>query len=189
MEDISNINEYFNFFNEVKERIRKSQYKALKKVNVELIHLYLDIGKMIVSKQTEQSWGSAVIEKLSADLQNEYPGMQGFSVSNLWSMRMFCIEIEQNTILQPLVREISWTKNIVILNKCKEIQEREFYYLHTKKFGLTKDVLINQIENKTSFRINRLYSIPQRDINLINTTGDYVFFRGGKDNKFTMVNK
>jgi len=146
---IENTNEYFNFFNEVKERIRKTQYEALKKVNVDLIQLYWDIGKMIVSKQAEQSWGSAVIEKLSSDLQNEYPGMQGFSVSNLWSMRMFCIEIEQNTILQPMVGEISWTKNIAILTKCKDIQEREFYYLHTKKFGWTKDVLINQIENKT----------------------------------------
>jgi predicted nuclease of restriction endonuclease-like (RecB) superfamily len=48
-----------------------------------------------------------------------------------------------------LVGEISWTKQIVILNKCKDSQERQFYILSTKKFGWTKNVLIHQIENKT----------------------------------------
>ena len=51
--------------------------------------------------------------------------------------------------LVPLVREISCSKHIVILKKCKDSQERQFYTLATKKFGWTKDVLIHQIENKT----------------------------------------
>ena len=50
--------------------------------------------------------------------------------------------------LAPLVREISWSKHISILKKCKNPKEREFYILATKKFGWTKNVLIHQIENK-----------------------------------------
>lgn len=57
--------------------------------------------------------------------------------------------VSQNKKLQPLVAEISWTKNILILTKCKDPLEREFYMLHVRKFGWTKDVLIHQIENKT----------------------------------------
>ena len=35
------------------------------------------------------------------------------------------------------------------MSKCKDNQERRFYIMSTKKFGWSKNVLINQIENKT----------------------------------------
>jgi predicted nuclease of restriction endonuclease-like (RecB) superfamily len=60
---------------------------------------------------------------------------QGFSTTNLWNMRLFYSEIQQHEKLQPLVGEISWTKNILILTKCKDPLEREFYMLHVRKFG------------------------------------------------------
>ena len=50
-------------------------------------------------------------------------------------------------ILPPLVADISWSKNIVIIQKCKDPLEREFYIKITKKYGWTKNVLINNIEN------------------------------------------
>jgi predicted nuclease of restriction endonuclease-like (RecB) superfamily len=50
--------------------------------------------------------------------------------------------------LQPMAAEISWTKNLVIIEKCKDMQQVEFYVRMTKKFGWTKNVLINQIESK-----------------------------------------
>jgi predicted nuclease of restriction endonuclease-like (RecB) superfamily len=37
----------------------------------------------------------------------------------------------------------------VILERCKESAERQFYLERTKQFGWTKNVLIHQIENKT----------------------------------------
>jgi len=141
--------DYINFLTEVKERICRSQYEALKAVNKELIQLYWDIGRMIVEKQQDLGWGKSVVEQLSKDIQKEYPGIQGFSTTNLWNMRLFYSEIQQHEKLQPLVGEISWTKNILILTKCKDPLEREFYMLHVRKFGWTKDVLIHQIENKT----------------------------------------
>ncbi|MCP4349581.1 MAG: DUF1016 domain-containing protein [Desulfobacterales bacterium] len=141
--------DYVSFFAEVKERIRLSQYEALKAVNKELIQLYGDIGWMIVEKQQHLGWGKSVVEQLSKDIQKEYPGIKGFSVRNLWNMRLFYSEILQNKKLQPLAAEISWTKNILILTRCKDPLEREFYMLHVRKFGWTKDVLIHQIENKT----------------------------------------
>ncbi|MBF0118145.1 MAG: hypothetical protein HQK79_04865 [Desulfobacterales bacterium] len=139
--------DYISFVSEVKELIRRSQYQALKAVNKELIKLYWDIGRMIVEKQQTLGWGKSVVEQLSKDIQCEYPGIQGFSTSNLWNMKLFYSEIQQNEKLQPLVGEISWTKNILILTKCKDPLEREFYMLHVKKFGWTKDVLVHQIEN------------------------------------------
>ena len=89
------------------------------------------------------------MENLSKDIQKEFPGIKGFGVSNMWDMARFYSEYQSNEILQPLVGEISWSKHIVILTKCKETQQRQFYILATKKYGWTKDVLIHKIELKT----------------------------------------
>lgn len=48
-----------------------------------------------------------------------------------------------------MVAQISWSKHIIILTKCKETQQRHFYLLATKKYGWTKEVLIHKIELKT----------------------------------------
>lgn len=55
----------------------------------------------------------------------------------------------QNIKLQPLVAEISWTKHLIIIDRCHDGLEREFYIRMTRKFGWTKNVLIHQIDNKT----------------------------------------
>lgn len=138
--------EYKTFLKEIKERIHKAQYDALKAVNKELINLYRDIGKSIVAKQDELGWGKAIVETLAKDLQKEFPGMQGFSARNLWNMRTFYLTYKEDKKLQPLVAEISWTKNVIIMERCKDDVRREFYIKITKKFGWTKDVLINQLE-------------------------------------------
>ncbi len=56
-------------------------------------------------------------------------------------MARFYAEYQSNEILQPLVAEISWSKHIVILTKCKETQQRQFYILATKKCGWTSNDL------------------------------------------------
>lgn len=136
------------FILEIKQKVRQSQYEALKAVNTQLINLYWEIGKSISEKQSE-NWGKSIVQTLSAELQNEFPGIGGFSTTNLWLMAQFYTEYHTIKILQPLVGEISWTKHIAILNKCKNDQQRQFYILSTKKFGWTKNVLIHQIENQT----------------------------------------
>ncbi|NOR49168.1 MAG: DUF1016 family protein [Methanosarcinaceae archaeon] len=141
--------EYQAFLKDIKNRIRQSQYEALKAVNVQLIQLYWDIGKSILEKQQQTGWGKSVVENLAKDLQAEFPDISGFSATNLWYMSQFYMEYQGNEILQPLVGEISWTKHILIMSKCKDIQERQFYIIATKKFGWTKKVLIHQIENES----------------------------------------
>lgn len=141
--------EYLNFKNEITARIRSAQYEALKAVNKEMIALYWEVGKRITEQQTALGWGKSVVENLSRDIQKEFPGIKGFGVSNMWDMARFYAEYQSNEILQPLVGEISWSKHIVILTKCKETRQRHFYILATQKYGWTKDVLINKIEAKT----------------------------------------
>lgn len=148
---------YYEFLDEIKEKIYQSQYQALKKVNMELIQLNWFIGKSIVERQQKYSWGKSVVENLALDLQKEFPGVKGYSVQNLWYMRQFFVEYEGNEKLQPLVGEISWSKHLVIMSKCKDDLEREFYIKMVKKYGWTKNVLVHQVEGKSyeSFLLNQ----------------------------------
>lgn len=141
--------EYLNFKNEITKRIKSAQYETLKAVNKEIITLYWEIGKRITEQQTSLGWGKSIVENLSRDIQKEFPGIQGFGVRNMWDMARFYSEYQSNEFLQPLVAEISWSKHIVILTKCKDTRQRQFYILATKKYGWTKDLLINKIELKT----------------------------------------
>jgi predicted nuclease of restriction endonuclease-like (RecB) superfamily len=136
------------FIASIKEKIRLAQYDALKEVNTQLIKLYWEIGKDISERQGE-SWGKSIVPVLSKELQKEFPGISGFSERNLWLMTQFYNEYQKVEFLQPLVAEISWTKHIAIMSKCKDNQERRFYIMATKSFGWSKNVLIHQIENKT----------------------------------------
>ena len=142
------LQDYGAFVREIKELVYRRQYEALRQVNAELIALYWDIGERIVARQREMGWGKSVVDILARELQAEFPGVQGFSARNLWLMRGFFMEYSAYSNLQPLVAEISWTKNVVVMQKCKDPQQREFYIRMTKRFGWSKDVLINQIENQ-----------------------------------------
>jgi predicted nuclease of restriction endonuclease-like (RecB) superfamily len=151
---------YGSFIKQIKELIYRRQYEAMKRVNTELIQLYWEIGAEIDRKQQEQGWGKSVVEFLAKELQKEFPGVQGFSARNLWLMRTFYLEYSQKTklhlsgaeirplALPTLLAEIGWKKNVVIMEKCKVSLEREFYVKMTKRYGWTKNVLINNIENK-----------------------------------------
>jgi predicted nuclease of restriction endonuclease-like (RecB) superfamily len=106
--------DYANFCYEIKQRIRDRQLAALRSVNRELVRLYWEIGELIHHKQETLGWGKSVVETLARDLQSEFPGRNGFSAANLWFMRQFYGEYVDKPNLQPLVREISWTKNLPV---------------------------------------------------------------------------
>jgi predicted nuclease of restriction endonuclease-like (RecB) superfamily len=104
---------------------------------------------MIVERQDAEGWGKAVVEQLAADLRTEFPGVGGFSASNLWRMKAFFEAYTGLEKLAPLVREIGWSHNLAILERCKDPLEREFYLRMTRKFGWSKNVLIHQIDNQS----------------------------------------
>ncbi|ALF88399.1 MULTISPECIES: PDDEXK nuclease domain-containing protein [Ralstonia solanacearum species complex] len=134
---------------EVKARVQAAQYAALRAVNKTLVRLYWDIGQLIVERQHSEGWGKGVVEQLSNDLRVAFPGVGGFSVQNLWYMRQFYQEYSAAPKLQPLVGEIGWAHNLLIMSRCKDAHAREFYLRMTRKFGWSKNVLAHQIDNQS----------------------------------------
>ena len=141
--------EYADILAALKERVRSAQYAALKAVNTELVGLYWDVGRLLVERQTDGTWGKSVVQQLAVDLQQAFPGVGGFSASNLWRMKALFETYRDQEKLAPLVREIGWSHNLVILERCSDALQREFYLRMTRKFGWSKNVLIHQISNQS----------------------------------------
>lgn len=133
---------------DIKTRIRESQIKAALAVNQELIRLYWWIGKEIVARQTQEKWGSQVLERLCKDLQYDFPGLSGFSRSNLFRMRSFYLSYAN--VAQP-ARQIDsppefclgipWWHNVILVEKVKNLIEREWYAKKTIENGWSRNVL------------------------------------------------
>ena len=112
--------------------------------------LYWRIGKSISEKINHGNWGASVVENASKDLRNHFPNQQGFSRSNLFSMRKWYEfyansgrEIEK---VQQLVGQIPWGHNVLIITKAENIEEAIFYINKTVENNWSRTVLAHQID-------------------------------------------
>ncbi|KAB2834184.1 MAG: DUF1016 domain-containing protein [Candidatus Brocadia sp.] len=134
---------YTSLLSEVKERVRAAQYAALKAVNKELVTLYWDIGCLIVSRQADAAHGSAIAEQLASDLRAEFPGVGGYSRRNVFYVREFYVTYRDLPKVQPLVAQIGWTQNLIILQRCNDPLEREFLHRMENNDGKIQEDLRN----------------------------------------------
>lgn len=107
-------------FNEIVNMIETRRNNAYKKVNEELISLYWDFGKYISEKVNDNNWGDKIVDKLAEFMKREYPTMKGFNRAGIYRMKQFYETYKDNEIVAPLVRQISWTNNILILGATKQ---------------------------------------------------------------------
>jgi predicted nuclease of restriction endonuclease-like (RecB) superfamily len=138
MSELTTTNGYIPFLQDILSRIQSARYKMLKSVSKQTVLLYRDIGRSVSEKAQSQWRGNAVVEQLSQDLQREFPGIRWFSPSNIWRMKSFYETYKDNEKLVPLVREIGWVQNTMIIEKCKNDLEREYYLKKTKQMGRSK---------------------------------------------------
>ena len=114
-------------FREVLALIEHARERAFQAVNTELIDLYWKVGGFIARKIGADGWGKSTVSDLSDFIRARRPGIAGFSASNLWRMRQFFDTYAAQPKLAALLRELSWTQNLLILARAKRPEEREFY--------------------------------------------------------------
>lgn len=141
-------NEYKGTLELIRQEIHSARFHVARTITKEHISLYWKIGKIISEKQQEQGWGKSIVEKLSGDLQKEYPENSGYSSRNIWDMRRFYVRYSGNEKLRQLVAEIPWGQNLLILTKVKDDKEAQFYLNATKEYGWSRNVLLNQIKSQ-----------------------------------------
>jgi predicted nuclease of restriction endonuclease-like (RecB) superfamily len=134
-------------FKEILAMIKESRARAFKVVNNELMDLYWRIGGYISVKCRDSGWGSRIVGNLSDFLQKTEPNTKGFSSQNLWRMKQFYETYCDNKNLSPLVREIGWTNNMIIIAQAKTDVEKEFYLKLTARENYSKKELLRQFES------------------------------------------
>lgn len=79
--------DYAAWLTEIKRRYHSAQIKAAVKVNTEKLAFNWSVGRDLVIRKAEETWGSGVVEQLSFDLQEAFPHDKGFGSRNLWNMK------------------------------------------------------------------------------------------------------
>ncbi|MDD2905822.1 MAG: PDDEXK nuclease domain-containing protein, partial [Sulfurimonas sp.] len=131
---------------DIKNKIYSAKSKAILLANRLMIELYFEIGKSIIEKQEALGWGKSVVEQMSRELIDEFGEKSGYSSSNLWRMRNFYLSYKENEKLAQHVREISWGQNILIFEKCKSDDVKEYYIKNTIENGWNRNVLMHHIK-------------------------------------------
>ena len=97
--------DYLQFIEELKARVVSARVTAARAITHEAILLYWDIGRGIVEKQKLHAWGESVIDQVSIDLLNAFPGTTGYSPRNLRSARQLYLSYSDPAIwLQPVAK-------------------------------------------------------------------------------------
>lgn len=119
MADIINYN---NDFESIIAIIEQSKARAIRAVNAEMIEMYWQIGKYISEKANNDGWGKGVVQDFANFLKQAYPTACGFSAQNIWRMKQFYETYKDNEKLSPLVREITWSNNLLIMSGCSHVK-------------------------------------------------------------------
>jgi len=132
-------------FSEIIFLIKSARFNAFKAVNRELINLYWEIGKYIIEQTNRNGWGKNTVQQLALFIQTQEPEAKGFSDKNVWRMKQFYETYSEFPKLSALLRELSWTNNLLIISKCNRIEEKEFYINLSLKEKYTSRELERQI--------------------------------------------
>jgi len=135
--------EYYELISII-ERARENAFRA---VNRELISMYWDIGQYISEKVKDGGWGKSVVTHFAEFMQSEHPDIKGFSAQNVWRMKQFYETYYESENLSALLREISWTNNLMIMSRAKTDEAREFYLLLCNKNHYSSRELERQIDS------------------------------------------
>jgi predicted nuclease of restriction endonuclease-like (RecB) superfamily len=132
-------------FAEVVEMIQAARGRALAAVNTALVDLYWQIGEYISCKLETAAWGESVVEALASYIARRHPGLNGFTRASLFRMRQFYETYRGDEKVAPLVRQIPWSHNLLILSRCKRPEEREFYLRLAHREGWSRRDLERQL--------------------------------------------
>ncbi len=132
-------------FNQIIEMIERRKNNAYRKVNEEMILLYLEVGKFLYELKENSGYGDKITTKAADFMKVNYPTIKGFTKRNIERMIQFYSTYKDDEIATPLVTQLSWTNNLLILSGSKSKEERHFYLQLSIKNNYSKRELDRQI--------------------------------------------
>jgi len=151
-------------------KITDSRIRFAVQANSGMIELYWEIGNEILRRQQSGGWGAKVIDRLSKDLKDTFPEMNGFSPRNLGNMKKFAAGWSDHSILQQVVAKIPWRSNIILMDKLGDEQTRLWYAAKLLENGWSSSVLDIMISTRLLERQGK--AINNFDISLPSPDSD-----------------
>ena len=143
---------YAKTLGEIKQRIQQERLRVVMAANAAMVLLYWDIGRMILDRQEREGWGAKVVDRLSTDLCEAYPVMQGLSPRNLKYMRAFAAAWPERAIVQAPLAQMPWYHHIALLDKLDQREHRLWYAKQAIEHGWSRNILALQIEGQAHKR-------------------------------------
>lgn len=159
--DISIITtEYKSWISDLKQRYRKAQSRAAIKVNTEMLSFYWSLGRDICKLSSTAKYGDGLLKNITLDLQAEFPGDKGLSLTNIKAARRWYSTYNQwltksqqavdffadytsaNGIEMPeIFGNIPWGHHIFITSHAKSLNEALFYMSQVYANGWSRSEL------------------------------------------------
>ena len=140
--------DYAAILADLKQRIQQERLRTVMAANAAMVLLYWDIVRTILERQDREGWGARVIDRLSTDLREAFPDMQGLSPRNLKYMRAFAAAWPDRAIVQQLAAQIPWFHNCILLDRVQGPADREWYIRQTIQNGWSRNILALHIESR-----------------------------------------
>lgn len=158
---------YIEWLSDVKARFCQSQIKASIRVNTSMLEFYWSIGRDLVTLRAEERWGTGVVKQFALDMRQTFPGITGFSDTNVKYIKQWYsfyyeriiksqqfvgqmnIEKSQQTAdlleMPELFGKVPWGQHISIISKCQSLDEALFYIHKVAEEGWSRSFLEEQI--------------------------------------------
>lgn len=149
--------EYKSWLSELKQRYRRAQVRAVVKVNGEMLNFYWELGRDICAMSKTAKYGDGLLKNVTLDLQAEFPGDTGLSLSNIKAARrwyrtysqwviksqqpvdFFGDEAKNGILTMPyFFANVPWGQHIFITAKAKSLHEALFYVSQVCEYGWSR---------------------------------------------------
>ena len=127
--------------------IETARENTFQKVNEELIRMYWNVGEFLSGESQSASFGDAYIDSVADFIQQEFPGIRGFTRRGLYRMKRFYEIYKDDEFVTTLLTQVSWSNHLAIISKSKTEEERHFYLMLSIKERYTARELQRQIDS------------------------------------------
>lgn len=137
---------YLALLKGVKTKIRTSQAKARIAVNQQMILLFWQIGRAILTQPETTDFSHTLSEFLGKEATFNFSETLCFSPANLLRIKAFAKAWPNETIVQETLGHLTWGHNIALLEKLESPKKRLWYAQQSIQQGWDCNALIKHIE-------------------------------------------
>jgi len=148
----------------LKTRIHAAQVRAALAVNRELVLLYWSIGREILERQQAEGWGGKIIDRLAHDLQNEFPGVEGYSARSLNICGLLPQPGRKSQLCNSSLHNCPGDTILRVLDRIKDRPTREWYLRAALEYGWSQNILVLQISGRLHEREGKALTNFQRTL-------------------------